>query len=124
MLVEEQQWYYLIHSWEDKVIYTFSKSISPKVNEIARLEFELLLEGHNPAQATPPHNYDIKYSNQLQMIFTQLNSFNYSNLILIIICFQVTIFTFTTDPLAYWVEYSPMARETGVQSQVEPYQRL
>ena len=29
------------HSLEDKAVYTFDKSISPKVNVIARLEFEL-----------------------------------------------------------------------------------
>ena len=32
--------YYLIHSWEDKRVHTFPKSIFPKVNVIARLEFE------------------------------------------------------------------------------------
>ena len=34
ILLEEQQWCYLTHSWE-------SKCICPKVNIIARLEFEL-----------------------------------------------------------------------------------
>ena len=29
-----------------------------------------------------------------------------------------------TDPLALWLECLPMARETGVQSQVKLYQRL
>ena len=28
------------------------------------------------------------------------------------------------DPLAYWVECSPILQETGVQSQVESYQKL
>ena len=37
----EQQWCYLTHSWEDKGIDTFPKSICPKVNVIAQLEFEL-----------------------------------------------------------------------------------
>ena len=41
MLLEEQSWYYLTHSWEDKVLRTFPKGISPKVNVIARLGFEL-----------------------------------------------------------------------------------
>ena len=36
-----QQWYYLTHSWEDKGVHTFPKSICPKVNVIARLEYEL-----------------------------------------------------------------------------------
>ena len=33
--------YYLTHSWEDKGVHTFTKGIYPKVNVIARLEFEL-----------------------------------------------------------------------------------
>ena len=40
ILLEEQVWYYLIHSWEDKVVYTSSKSISPKVNVIAWVEIQ------------------------------------------------------------------------------------
>ena len=39
--VEEQLWFYLTHSQEDKGFYTFPKSICPKVNVIARLEYEL-----------------------------------------------------------------------------------
>ena len=41
IILEEQQWYYLTHSWEDKRVHTFSKGICPKVNVIARLEYEL-----------------------------------------------------------------------------------
>ena len=41
ILLEEQQWYYLTHSWEDKLVHTFPKGICPKVNVIARLEYEL-----------------------------------------------------------------------------------
>ena len=39
-LIEEQLWYYLTHSPEvgGKMIHTFAKSISLKVNIIARLE--------------------------------------------------------------------------------------
>ena len=40
-LLEEQLWYYLTHSWEDKGVHTFPKGICPKVNVIARLESEL-----------------------------------------------------------------------------------
>ena len=36
-----EKWYYLTHSWKDKGTYTFPKGICPKVNVIARLEFEL-----------------------------------------------------------------------------------
>ena len=39
--LEEQQWYYLTHSWEDKGAHTFPKGIRLKVNVIARLEHEL-----------------------------------------------------------------------------------
>ena len=41
ILIEEQQWYYLTHSWEDKGIHTFPKVICPKVNIIGWPEFEL-----------------------------------------------------------------------------------
>ena len=41
ILLEEQSWYYLTHSWEDKGVHTFPKGICSKVNVIARLEFEL-----------------------------------------------------------------------------------
>ena len=37
----EQSLYNLTHSWEDKGIHTFPKSICPKVNVIERLEYEL-----------------------------------------------------------------------------------
>ena len=39
ILLEEQ--YYLTHSWDDKGVHTFPKGICPKVNVIARLEYEL-----------------------------------------------------------------------------------
>ena len=35
------EWFYLIYSWSDKGVQTFPKKISPKMNETARLEFEL-----------------------------------------------------------------------------------
>ena len=41
IFLEEQQWYYLSHRWDDIEVYTFPKNIYPKVNVIARLEFEL-----------------------------------------------------------------------------------
>ena len=41
ILLEEQLWYYLTHSWEDKWAHSFPKAICPKVNVIAWLEFEL-----------------------------------------------------------------------------------
>ena len=41
ILLEEQYWYYLTHSWEDKGVHTFPKGICPKMNIIARLEYEL-----------------------------------------------------------------------------------
>ena len=41
IILEEEEWYYLTHSWEDKGVHTFPKGICSKVNVIARLEFEL-----------------------------------------------------------------------------------
>ena len=41
ILLEEQKWYYLTHSCEDKGVNTLPKGICPKVNVIARLEYEL-----------------------------------------------------------------------------------
>ena len=41
ILLEEQYWYYLTYSWEDKGVHSFPKSICPKVNVIALLEYEL-----------------------------------------------------------------------------------
>ena len=41
ILLEEQLWYYLTHSWEDKGVHTFPNGICPKVNVIVRLEYEL-----------------------------------------------------------------------------------
>ena len=40
ILVEEQQ-YYITHSWGNKEIHAFHKSISPYVNEIEWLDFEI-----------------------------------------------------------------------------------
>ena len=39
--LEEQEWYSLTHSWEDKGVHTFPRGICPKVNVIVRLEYEL-----------------------------------------------------------------------------------
>ena len=41
ILLEDRQWYYLIHSWDDKEVQAFAEATCPKVNLIARLEFEL-----------------------------------------------------------------------------------
>ena len=41
ILQEEHLWYYLTYSWKDKGVHTFPKGISPKVNVVAQLEFEL-----------------------------------------------------------------------------------
>ena len=40
ILLEDQWRYYSTRSWEDKEVHTFPKGICPKVNVIARLEFE------------------------------------------------------------------------------------
>ena len=46
-ILEEQQWSYLTHSWEDEGVHTFPKGICPKVNVRVQLEFKLIY--HNPA---------------------------------------------------------------------------
>ena len=38
ILVKEQQWFNLTHSWENKRVHTFSRGISSKVNAVAWLE--------------------------------------------------------------------------------------
>ena len=39
ILVEEEQWFYLIDIWKNKGFHAFPKNISPKVNMIVRREF-------------------------------------------------------------------------------------
>ena len=62
---EEKQWYYLTpaHNWRGgNWIHTFPKSISPKTNVMARLEFELAY-----FEATVQHfsHYDIYFPNMI-----------------------------------------------------------
>ena len=39
--IVKQQWYYLANSWNPSGVPIFRKVISPKVNVIAQMEFEL-----------------------------------------------------------------------------------
>ena len=39
---EEQKWFDLTHNWKDKGVHTIAKGNYPKVNVIARLEYELI----------------------------------------------------------------------------------
>ena len=39
--MEEQLWNYLADSWGDEEVHAFFQGVSPKVNIVARLEFEL-----------------------------------------------------------------------------------
>ena len=41
ILIKEEQWYYLTHSWKDNGVHAFPKVISLKVNVIVWLEFKL-----------------------------------------------------------------------------------
>ena len=46
IFIEEYQWYYLTHSWGGyKDFYTFPIGISPKMNVVRLLEFELAYFG-------------------------------------------------------------------------------
>ena len=62
IIVEEHQWFYLTHEWGYKEIHAFPKGISPKVNVIAQLEFNLAYDDVgvqlvNPyAMGTSPRN--------------------------------------------------------------------
>ena len=58
ILLEEQKWYYLTHSWEDNRVHTFPKGICPKVNVIARLEYELALLRFRSPSLEPLHHED------------------------------------------------------------------
>ena len=79
ILLEEQLWYYLTHSWEDKGVHTFPKGICPKVNVIARLGFELayynsavhrvniIPRAHSPCQFfISRYNTDADYYNRIK----------------------------------------------------------
>ena len=56
IFLEEQQWYYLTHSWEDKRAHTFPKDICPKVNVIARLEYhDSAVQRFNHYTTRTPH---------------------------------------------------------------------
>ena len=65
--------HYLTHSWEDKGVHTFPKGIFPKVNVIARLEYELTYYGSalhrfkNYTTTTPHHE-----KNERWRIFCEL----------------------------------------------------
>ena len=55
---EQQQWYYLTHSWEDKGVRTFPKGICPKLNTITWLEFELACYNSAVQCFLPLHHKD------------------------------------------------------------------
>ena len=62
ILLEEKLWYYLTHRWEDKGFHTFPKGICPKVNVIARLEYELTyydsaVHSFNHLTTRTPHDH-------------------------------------------------------------------
>ena len=70
ILLEEQQWYYLTQSWEDKGVYTFPRGICPKVNIIARLEYKLAYYDPGVHRFTHYTNFPfvfaiMQYSNKL-----------------------------------------------------------
>ena len=43
ILVEEQEWYYLMLNWRNKRVHIFTKHISSKVNRLAQQEFRYVL---------------------------------------------------------------------------------
>ena len=64
ILLKEQQWCYLTHSWEDEGVHTFPKGICWKVNVIGWLEFELAYNNsavqrfNHYTTGTPPLNLE------------------------------------------------------------------
>ena len=78
ILLEEQSWYYLTHSWEDKGVHTFPKGICPKVNVIVRLEYELAYYDSTVQRfthyttRTPPWKNDHGH-HQHQVLITQIS---------------------------------------------------
>ena len=80
ILQEEQSWYYLIYRWEDKGVHTFPKGICPKVNVIARLEYELAYYDstvhrfNHYTTRSPPHL--IVFSNTWSALYISI-SFSY-----------------------------------------------
>ena len=65
ILLEEQKWYYLTHSWEDKGVRTFPKGICPKVNVIARTTILQSIALTITPRGPPPPRI---YSNPSRMI--------------------------------------------------------
>ena len=77
ILLEEQWWYYLTHSWEDNGVHTIPEGIDPKVNVIVRLKFELAYDStvhcfNHYTTRTPParieglvnsYDYTVKHLN-------------------------------------------------------------
>ena len=61
IFIEDQQWYYLTHSWRYKGVHTFPKGINSKVNIITWLEFKFTLRPQSSTLAiillglTPKH---------------------------------------------------------------------
>ena len=81
ILVEEQQWYYLTHCWENKEVHTFSRDICSKVDITLQLEFEL---------------------------FYLFEFLRWSVMIFIIKCFHTIVFIFIVIFTTFWPIY-PLA---------------
>ena len=73
ILLEKQLWYYLTHSREDKRVNTIPKGICPKVNVIARLEYELAYyesavhRFNHYTTRTPPGFTEVKHSRRFKL---------------------------------------------------------
>ena len=53
ILLEEQKWYYLTHSWENKWVHTFPMSICPKLSIIVRRDFEHAIQQSSALTIAP-----------------------------------------------------------------------
>ena len=121
ILLEEQLWYYLTHSWEDKGAHTFPRGICPKVNVIARLGYELAYYDSavhrfkHYTTRTPPfflHSDGFKYC-YLTLIFFFLHSGGSKNCYLTLI----NLFSITHSFPHSWLvasvamQYLPICRD-------------
>ena len=104
ILLKEQQWYYWTHTLENEGIYTISKVICLKVNELAYFDSSALI------------------------ITPRLHHFIYIYIyICVCVCVYIYIYVcvFMHIPAPWYNGLcSPMIREIRIQSLVESYQRL
>ena len=79
IIVEEQYWYYLTHSWGDKRVHAFPKGIRPKMNIRASREFELayfeaVVQHPPPPLKTHSHRHSCMHTSLSFFLLALINS--------------------------------------------------